>query len=260
MLNLLRAQIYKLIRSKSFYIILIMNILINIFGVFLYWVLINSPQLGKEGSGSVKGYTLMYKIITNGGISVFECISIVFVALFVASGFKHGNIRSEISYGYKRSEIYFSKMLSAMIGNGLIMVSTLLTGFASGVTFFGLGSNFNSEILIQLLRSFSLILLITMAFTSIYALICFVFKDPTIITGVFVGYTIIINNFLFAQLSIRFEWFKKITEYFLDAQMYFVASPTISGKTALIAIAYTFTVIAVSSFVGCKLFKRMDIA
>jgi ABC-type transport system involved in multi-copper enzyme maturation permease subunit len=210
--------------------------------------------------GNVKGYTLMYKIITNGGITVFECISIVFVALFIASGFKQGNIRSEISFGYRRTEIYFSKLLSAIIGSGLIMVSTLMTGLAAGTAFFGLGSDFNSDIFVQLIRSFYLIILVSMAFSSIYVLICFIFKEPGIITGVFIGFIVLINNLLVAQLSMRFEWFKKITEYFLEAQMYSVASPTISGKNALSAVAYTLAVIAVSSFIGCKLFKRMDIA
>lgn len=260
MLNLFRAQMYKLVRSKSFYIILIINIIVNVLGTLMYWLLISSPKVMESRPETVKGYTLMYKIITNGGISVFECISIVFIALFVASGFRQGSIRSEISYGYKRTDIYFSKMLSAMIGNGLIMVSTLLTGFASGVAIFGFGSDINSEILIQLIRSFGLVIFVSMAFSSIYVLICFIFKEPGIIVGIFIGYTIIINNLLFAQLSMRFEWFKKITEYLIDAQIYFVASPNISGKTALIAIAYTFAVIIVCSFVGCKLFKRMDIA
>ncbi len=260
MLNLLRAQMYKLFRNKSFYLILFINLIIDILGVLLYWSIINNPGTGGGGPESVKGYSLMYLIIRNGGIEVFECISIVFVALFVASELKHGNIKSEISFGFKRMDIYFSRLISCIIGVSIIMACSMLTGLAAGTALFGFGTSIESGIIISLLKSFFLITFVTIAYCSVYVMLCFVLKEPGVIIGVYIGFTVLISNMLVAQLAMRFEGFRKITEYFLQSQLYNVAKIEVTGKTALTSVIYTLGVFVIVSVLGYKIFNKTDIA
>lgn len=225
----------------------------------MYWILENDPSTGRAGPGSVKGYTLMYKVISNGGIQVFEIVTIVLVALFVASEFKYGNIRSEISYGHKRSDIYFSKMLSSMLGGVMVITSSMLTGMAAGTAFFGFGSPVDSGIILSLIKAFVLMAFVSTAFCSIYVMLSFLIRDPGVIVGIYIGFTVLISNFLVAQLSMRYEWFKNISDYFLQSQLINVASMEITGKIAAESIIYTIAVIIVSSLVRNMFFRKIDI-
>lgn len=260
MFNLLRAQLYRLFHGKFYFVLLVINVCINIFGVALYWMLENDPTTGREGVQSVKGYTLMYKVISNGGVEVFEIVTIVFVALFIATGFRQGTIRSEISYGYKRSSIYFSKLFSSMVGVAGIIVSSMLTGLAAGTAFFGSGSPVDAEVAVGLVRSFLLVVLVSLAFCSLYVLISFVFKEPGAIIGVYVGFTVLVTNLLVAQLSQRYEWFYKATEYIPQTQLYNVASVEIGTATAWTAVIYTVVLMLASTLAGCAVFRKQDIA
>ncbi len=260
MFNLLRAQLYRLFHGKFYYVLLVINVCINIFGVALYWMLQNDPTTGREGVQSVKGYSLMYKVISSGGVELFEIVTIVFVALFIATGFRQGTIRSEISYGYKRSSIYLSKLFSSMVGVAGIIVSSMLTGLAAGTAFFGFGSPVDNEVVVGLIRSFLLVTFISLAFCSLYVLISFVFKEPGAIIGVYTGFTVLVTNLLVAQLSIRFEWFRKATEYIPQAQLSFVAALNIDAATAWTAVAYAVVLMLACTLAGCAVFRKQDIA
>ncbi|HEX3028942.1 MAG TPA: ABC transporter permease [Clostridia bacterium] len=251
---LLKAQIYKLFRSKCFYSVLFINIIVNIIGVFAYWVIQNDSKT----ASNVKGYSLMYKVISNGGIEVFEVMAIIFVALYVASEYKDGNIRSEISYGYRRSAIYFSKLLSSVLGVSIIIASSMITGIAAGSVLFGFGSDISSQLLFSLIKTFVMIIFVSSAFSSIYIMLCFLFKEPGIIISVYIAFTVLISNFLVAQLSLRFEWFKKVTDCMLQSQLYNVSTLKISGETAVIAVIYTAAVIIISSVIGSAFFNKAD--
>ena len=91
-------------------------------------------------------------------------------------------------------------------------------------------------------------------------MLCFMIREPGIIIGVYIGYTVLISNFLIAQLSQRYEWFMKITDYLLQSQMVNAVSMDITANTAITVILYTLIVTAVTSFLGCMVFKRTDIA
>ncbi|UOO38412.1 hypothetical protein IZU99_03930 [Oscillospiraceae bacterium CM] len=259
MSNLLKAQFYRLFHGKFYFVIILINVFINIFGVAAYWMLENDPTTGREGVQSVKGYTLMYKVISSGGVEVFEIVAIIFVALFIASGFRQGNIKSEISFGYKRVSIYLSKLLSSMVGVVGIVASSMLTGLVAGTAFFGFGSPVGNDVIIGLIRAFILVMLVSLAFCSIYVLISFVLKEPGAIIGIYIGFTVLITNLLVAQLSQRFEWFKKAMDYIPQTQFYNVASIDINAATAHTAVAYTIVLMFASTLVGCAIFRKQDI-
>jgi ABC-type transport system involved in multi-copper enzyme maturation permease subunit len=260
MFNLLRAQLYRLFHGKLYFVILLINIFINIFGVAAYWMLENDPSTGREGVQSVKGYNLMCMVIRSGGIEVFEIMAIAFVALFIASGFRQGNIKSEISFGYNRVSIYLSKLFLSMVGVAGIAASGMLTGLAAGSAFFGFGSPVGGDVIIGLIRAFLLVILVSPGLCSIYVLISFVFKEPGAIIGVYSVFTVLITNLLVAQLSMRFEWFRKVTEYIPQTQLYNVASIDFNPATAWTAVAYTVVLILASTLAGCAVFRKQDIA
>ncbi|MDP4268338.1 MAG: hypothetical protein Q8880_13025 [Bacteroidota bacterium] len=235
--------------------VLFINIIVNIIGIFAYWLIQNDSKTAAD----VKGYSLMYKVISNGGIEVFEIMAIIFVALYVASEFKDGNIRSEISFGHSRSAIYFSKMFSSVFGVSMIIASSMITGIAVGSVLFGFGSDLGSQLLFSLIKTFVLTILVSSAFSSIYIMLCFLFKEPGIIISVYIAFTVLISNLLVAQLSLRFEWFRKLTDCMLQSQLFNVSTLKISGETAAIAVIYTAAVIIISSAIGNVFFNKADV-
>lgn len=251
MLDLCRSQIYKLIHSK-YYIIILINVLINILGVSLFKITTNQ-------SSTVEGYSLLYLVISNGGILIFEILAIIFAAYFIASEFKQGNIKALVTYGNKRKYIYLSKLAITMLGISVLLISSMITGIVSGTIIFGFGSSFNLQLFGELTRTFILTIFVSFAFSSIYVLISFIFKEPGLIIGIYIGFTVIITNLLFAQLSMRFEWIKRVFEFLPKTQLYNVASLNISFSTTLNSVIYTIAVTVLTTILGTILFEKMDI-
>ncbi|MFQ8601114.1 MAG: ABC transporter permease subunit [Oscillospiraceae bacterium] len=139
MLNLLRSELYKMTRSKSFWICLIVCAGLAVFSAISIYASISMmdqmlgsasltgggtdlfakmgmdafqqvADLGKQASGLWFG---VYAISTQ----YFQVIAAIFVSIWIGGEFKTGTMRFPVSKGFDRISVYGAKLLVAVIAS-----------------------------------------------------------------------------------------------------------------------------------------------
>ncbi len=154
MINLLNAEFYKLRKSKSWLIGLIVTVL---FLLLLYSSLlmidkINQGELA-NGSGGIMVYqngdsikeqgSMMEQIGVIGviqqmfGGNFVGLILAVLVCMFVIQEFSNGTVKNLVGKGYSRAKIFFSKMLAAIVLTLVFQAAALVVTVCLGIPFMG---------------------------------------------------------------------------------------------------------------------------
>lgn len=171
-INLLHIELYKLFRSKSFFIIFIISTILEII----------TPL---DSHGNITAYE-------NIGVSFYNvCLLMIFPILLGAitfgNDFLERTINNEICAGHKRGEIFISKVLAYFIGVNLIL---LLSPAINIIINHVLGRYIANNSIIDgdiLLKTFLTTALLGMAVSSVSIFIAFVFKDIGKTVGISVG-------------------------------------------------------------------------
>ncbi len=130
MLNILRTDIYKAIRTASFWVILGITALVSVLLSFaevklalkVYNDLSNAGQLSSD---------LMPKFFQLVPLSLGVCVFLVgiFAIMFSISDFSNTTIKNVASKGYRREYIYLSKFISVLLFAVLSLVLAFVTSF-----------------------------------------------------------------------------------------------------------------------------------
>lgn len=174
MLNLLRADFYKLRRSKSFFICM------GILALVVAYIIIDfssSAHIKEQLSPSTFHWIYMMfkeKAFLPYFIPVFQAI---FITMLITNEYSTGTIKDSVSLGFSRAKIYMSKLITVSVGSVLMMlVAIFFTGITS-LFVFGIYGSFSMYDLLLLLRMFLIQSLLYTAYASIFLMITFLIKN-----------------------------------------------------------------------------------
>ncbi|WP_455684713.1 hypothetical protein [Thomasclavelia sp.] len=139
MLNIMRADLYKLRKSKVIFGIMA--------GLFIVLILGNYMALNGDGkmtfmsdtlnlnevTYSLQGSKIMPELLKGSNILLFFLIPIV-LNIFI-SDFKYSTVKNTVSYKYKRAEIYFSKVILCSILSFFLIVVYAALGLILNLIF-----------------------------------------------------------------------------------------------------------------------------
>ena len=171
MLNLLRSDFFKLFKAKSFRVCMILCVALmafvavgqlysadlfsnmspaalqesenrieenNSFGI--RFGLSNSSKNLAETIEAMQNYNANSFIETALSGSVTTVLMAVFISLYIGADFRDGTLRNTVSKGFKRRDIYLSKLITVMAATLFLVVLAIL----SAVLFSGLCWGFGS--------------------------------------------------------------------------------------------------------------------
>ena len=172
MSKLLKADIYRLFRTKAFYVcLIIMYCIIGLNAVIIKM----SHTLGIEGEiANYNGITFGLEMLTISNIKLFMGI---FIAVFVASEFNFGTMKNLVSKGFDRAKIYLSKLITMSIASiimvmNMFLVAILVVTFATGEL-----GEITSSYLLEILRLLAIELLLYVALGSVFLMIAMVIRS-----------------------------------------------------------------------------------
>lgn len=182
-MKLLRADIARLWKSKSFWVCAILSFAISAINIITDGVV----------SDSWRDNTYMLMMGGNSNILLLVCI---FTPLFIGTDYSNGTIRNKLTVGATRLNVYFSNLITIAAGGLLIAAAGWLpniVGICFGRTF-GMGAG---EFMFRML----IIVLAIIAMGSIFTLLAMLIASRSAntavsITGAFVliiGAAIILN-------------------------------------------------------------------
>ena len=129
MLSLLKADLYRLFKTKSYYIV---GIILGLIGVFLSY-LVGSFE-GSDAVTNIELTELLYQIFMN---SIVVMIIGIEASTFICLDFSSGYIKNIASSVKRKSIITISKFITLMIGILLYFIFMVLTTYVSGRIFIG---------------------------------------------------------------------------------------------------------------------------
>ena len=292
MLKAIQAELYKLFKNRTFKVLICVAVLLStltvvmcssVFEKILNDSLGNMPQDQKEVlmeqltsmseseaivTPGQLGIQLQAKDMMNPtsievyhasfGSGVIEIIIGILVGALIAKEYSQGTIKNFLAYGKRREEFYLAKFVSMVIAVTIILaVMTILPTIV--VTLMnGWGKAFEISQLLGMIKTFVASVIAGSAVAALAMIIATLVKSNGATIGITVAIFIGIPT-LAGFLYGIYPWFDRVYEVLPFYNSALATSIKAGNGDLLRSVIITLVTIAISLFVGIKIFKSQDI-
>lgn len=292
MLKAIQAELYKLFKNRTFKVLICVAVLLStltvvmcssVFEKILNDSLGNMPQDQKEVlmeqltsmseseaivTPGQLGIQLQAKDMMNPtsievyhasfGSGVIEIIIGILVGALIAKEYSQGTIKNFLAYGKRREEFYLAKFVSMVIAVTIILaVMTILPTIV--VTLMnGWGQAFEISQLLGMIKTFVASVIAGSAVAALAMIIATLVKSNGATIGITVAIFIGIPT-LAGFLYGIYSWFDRVYEVLPFYNSALATSIKAGNGDLLISVIISLVTIAISLFVGIKIFKSQDI-
>lgn len=250
MKNLLKLELRKMRKQKSFYICTIIIVGLLFLSVKTAEVLTQNPEIANQFSAS--GIDIVLGALNS---SSFLMIAGIFVALCVCDDYEQQTVKNIYARGYSRKQVYLSKLISVWIGTTIMFAITTLCAFLFSKSYFE-ASDF------QNIR-FVGILAVQYAACMANLGLCFLVSSLLRKNGSSIAATIVapmIINMLLGMIDsfIKFENFS-LTNVWLSSFMGDLSKLSVSSERLMICLAASLAYIIVFAFIGIFSHRKIEL-
>ena len=292
MLKAIQAELYKLFKNRTFKVLICVAVLLStltvvmcssVFEKILNDSLGNMPQDQKEVlmeqltsmseseaivTPGQLGIQLQAKDMMNPtsievyhasfGSGVIEIIIGILVGALIAKEYSQGTIKNFLAYGKRREEFYLAKFVSMVIAVTIILaVMTILPTIV--VTLMnGWGQAFEISQLLGMIKTFVASVIAGSAVAALDMFIATLVKGNGATIGITVAIFIGIPT-LAGFLYGIYSWFDRVYEVLPFYNSALATSIKAGNGDLLRSVIISLVTIAISLFVGIKIFKSQDI-
>lgn len=174
MLNLLKADFYKLRRSKSFYICM------GIIALFVAYVIFDfksSAHIKEQLNPSTFHWIYMFFHETSFLPYFIPALQAIFITMLITSEYSTGTMKDAVSLGFSRPLIYISKLITVSIGSVIIILIAVLSAAITSIFVFGFYGTFTTYDAVLILRMLVIQVLLYTAYGSIFLMIAYLIKN-----------------------------------------------------------------------------------
>ncbi|HLS20620.1 MAG TPA: ABC transporter permease subunit [Bacillota bacterium] len=266
MINLLRSEMFKVIRNRSFFWLNILMIFFAGFVIMLavldeYGLLDHIDNITVEVESEVvfSGTDfLLYMIEAPELFLVFFYIAVL-GEFFIANEYTIGTMKNLVSAGYARWQVYLAKLIVFILSSLFIFAVLLFACTLFGSLFFGIGEWPGDQSIVHISKTLVLIVLLIISIVSIVMIFSLVTTNSgvSLLTSLLFyfafssGLNMLSNQYKVAQSLTKYSVFERFSSVYDNAlQMNsFIETGIIACLTMLIA-----------TIIGIVLFQRKDIA
>lgn len=244
MLNLLKAEFYKLKTSKTFYLIAALMVVQSILCPIFF-------------SGSMTGKEVLQRVLEAQEFFSLIIVIGVFAACFIADEFTSGCIKSLISYGHRRRYIIISKSIVFYVGIIIISLIAPLLITIINTVMNGYGEVFTIDSLRFILMRVIPMLFIYIGISSIVLLAAFISRNTGITVGV--GAFIDTINRLLRGFSFKNNTVKLIHDNTIFGQSLLMQGSNITFSQVLKVVMIAIVTIILSTLIAIYVFNKSDV-
>ncbi|MBQ7173524.1 MAG: ABC transporter permease subunit [Clostridia bacterium] len=260
--KLIKADLFRILKSKLFLIVAIISLAFPVFMTLMYLaldkILVASAGLtGMSGLGMTGRALLSESFVMSSNMGL---ILPIFITLFIAMDVSNGTLRNKIIAGRSRKEIYFSHLITASIVSGALILVNVLLFMGCICLVYGYGVPINAEEFVRLVYFFvtGLVTFVFSAAVSTAITLSIQTSAPAVIISTIVGMGLsLITSILHtADLTLTNKWFCLIPTY---TNSTFLASGTFdAGSFWLGILSYAVVGMLITLF-GLTVFCKKDI-
>ena len=292
MLKAIQAELYKLFKNRTFKVLIFVGILLStlvivmcspVFDQILSDSLGNMPEDQKQvlieqmesisESDSVVtpgqlGVQLQAKDIMNPtalevyhssfGSGVIEILTGILVAALMAKEYSQGTIKNFLAYGKKREEFYLAKFTAIVVAIAIILAVMTILPTIAVIIMNGWGQAFEISQLLGMIKTFVASLIASSAVAALAMIIATLVKSNGATIGITVAIFIGIPTFAGFLYGI-YPWFDRVYEVLPFYNSALASSIKAGDGDLLRSVVIALITIAISLFVGIRVFKAQDI-
>lgn len=291
--RLIKAELFKLVRSRSFKVLCILSavavvilmgatlglteeVLLNSLGdmppeqqqIFMQQIESITTNSGLVEAGrigiTIVGIKDLFNMTTleifhaSFGQGIIEILIAILVASIFAKEYSEGTIKNTLAYGKKRGHFYLAKFIAITIGVSIIM--TIMVGGATiiQIVLKGWGQPFEMAHIIEMISVFIGSIIVNAATVAVVMLVASLVKSSGATIGIVVSAFVVlpmILGFLYGNI----EGFDKIYELTLFYNAALVKAINATATDMLRAVTIGIVTMIVALTTGIKIFKIQDI-
>lgn len=260
MINILKVDLYKMFKAKSFYVI---GIILAAFSA------LNAYAFAKISLDANEELLMLinsnFFVVFMQNVNSVVTYVTLFVVLFMVSEFSNGTIKNIATKGYLRESIYFSKLIVGAIST-LIYVAVVALSIYLPYIFVLRGHITNEfEMPKYFINSFFIMLLHLLAYISIGLMIASLVRKSGLSVVCLFAFTSLIPfilDMLDKLLASNFETKFSLSKYFISGSLGYAISQadlSIPDKDILRIILVPICFFVASVAIGVTVFKKRDI-
>ncbi|MEG0308744.1 MAG: ABC transporter permease subunit [Clostridium sp.] len=292
MLRLVKAELYKLFKNKTFKVLCGVAIFLSALWIVLASPLLEQITMDSMGDMSIEEKEAMVSQLTSlsAGEDVFipgqmgvklnakdpmnptalevyhssfgsgliEILIGVLIGAFMAKEYTEGTIKNTLAYGKKRYEFYIAKFLALVVGIVILEVCLTLIGTVGTTIINGWGQTFEIAQLVGMAESFVAGVIANSAVAAVLMIIAILVKGNGATIGITVAIFILlpsITGFLYGV----YPWFDNLYELTPFYNSALATSIYSSGGDIMKSIVVALGTIAISLLAGIQILKAQDI-
>ena len=274
MLNIIKADLYRIFRGKGIYITF--GILV---AIIILQAIAGTGTVGMNTSAVVDGATEAEIIesameetlaITkaNGMAAPFvmagasaNLIYFLIPLIIFSAGieFSSGAVKNAISRGMSRTKYYFAKLIPALFFAVIIQVFNLIIPTVIATIRHGFGGRFTGEWVVDVLKVYGAQTLIMFAITCVGAFIVFLTRKTSATIGLFIGF-LLVPTLILSLLAMISSKLENLINYDLGVNMNLMAnlSELPNGDIVRMFVLCAIYIIG-ATLAGIAIFKKSDI-
>lgn len=260
MINILKVDLYKMFKAKSFYVI---GIILAAFSA------LNAYAFAKISLDANEKLLMLvnsnFFVVFMQNVNSVVTYVTLFVVLFMVSEFSNGTIKNIATKGYLRESIYFSKLIVGAIST-LIYVAVVALSIYLPYIFVLRGHITNEfEMPKYFINSFFIMLLHLLAYISIGLMIASLVRKSGLSVVCLFAFTSLIPfilDMLDKLLASNFETKFSLSKYFISGSLGYAISQadlSIPDKDIVRVILVPICFFVASVAIGVTVFKKRDI-
>lgn len=292
MLRLIKAEIFKLFKNKTFKVLCVVAIMLSIFMMvmssgFMEQVMMDSlgdiPAAEKDAIlqqvGAISGSE---EVITPGslgmqlsakdpmnptaleiyhssfGSGLIEVLIGILIAGLFAKEYTEGTIKNTLAYGKKRWEFYIAKFLAMIIGTVVLMTILTLISTIGCTIIEGWGEPFEMVQIFKMITTFIVTIMANSAVIAILMIVAICVKSNGGTIGITVGVFVLVPTFLSFLYGV-YPWFDKLYELTPFYNSALATSIYATNGDLLKSVFISLITVVLSLIAGIQIFKSQDI-
>lgn len=261
MINLIKADLYRIFRGKGIYITLAFLFLLCFLQTIGEMESIGITSSSMEGMGD-----MTYQVVgRNVPFSIMRSIDnllylLLPVIVFISAvDFSSGTAKNVLANGVSRTQYYFSKLILAMLfcivmAVGSIVISTLIVTALKGF-----GGAFDTAFITPVLKVFGLQLFLLMTVTSVGMFFSFTTRSTAKVNGLYMAFCLLPLLVIVLLFEVS-ESFSKLLDYELVMNIRMAANANSMAPAEIARMLSVGGVYLLLSLVGgIVVFRKCDI-
>ena len=263
MLNLMRADIYRLLRGKSLYITIMVaffltlsitsgNLLIG-YNTQNTSVNLVDPEAMKNVVGSLAPFAIM----AQPDFILFLILPIIFA--LVATDFSSNAIKNTLSSGVSRIKYYFAKVILGFSFAIIITLFNVIVGSIVATARNGFGGNFDGAYILSVLKPYLGQLLMFFAAVCIGNAIVFISQKGSVLNSVYIAFFFGMVLVFFLITSAIPSW-ANINNFNFNTNLEMLSAMSQLSKSDVVrALSIGVFWIIISTVLGIMVFRKSEI-